>query len=68
MTNPLLSTTARLDRMTGRQLDSACSAVKYILSDGVREHIADAMLIAKLTSLRDDLATEQETRRAIAKH
>jgi hypothetical protein len=63
--NPLLTTTARLDQMTGTELDHAVAAVTCLLGEQVRPCITDMGLVAKLSSLGDDLTNEQTERRAI---
>lgn len=64
--NPYLETTARLGELTGTELDRARAAADYLLSGQVRERITDPALLAKLTSLRDDLKAEQDDRRQLA--
>lgn len=64
--NPYLETTKNLAQLTGHELDRAHAAADYLLSGEVRARITDASLLAKLGSLRADLAAEQADRRKLA--
>lgn len=65
--NPFTETTRNLDQLTGTELDRAHAAANYLLGNLIRERITDASLLAKLSSLRSDLAAEQEDRRKLAR-
>jgi hypothetical protein len=65
--NPFIDTTARLGELTGVELDRAHAAADHLLSGEIRKRITDAALLAKLSSLRNDLKAEQDERREIAR-
>lgn len=64
--NPFIGTTARLGELTTGELNRARTAADYLLTGQVGARITDPALLAKLTSLRDDLKAEQDERRELA--